>query len=307
MSKEQVVREIHKTARKNFPRRHTIVKGLNDLMQIDLMEFIPYERINKGYRYILVAINCFSKYVWIVPLKTKTSAEVVKSMVDRILPEFIPRNIQSDDGKEFFNKMFRDMCSKHSINHYSTYSTIKASIVERVIRTLKNLIYRQFSLNGNYKWINFIDEVVKKYNNTVHSTIHMKPLDANKKKNETKILKSVYRHLKIMPKNNRYKVGDFVRISKYKSVFAKGYTPNFSTELFKIVKVQVTNPVTYILEDTLGHKISGAFYEQEIQKTKYPDLYLVEKILRYKGNKVYVSWLGLDKTHNSWILKKDIL
>ncbi|KAK5647231.1 hypothetical protein RI129_002123 [Pyrocoelia pectoralis] len=114
-----------------------------------------------------------------------------------------------------------------------------------------------------------------------------------------------YTHIALFDKKHRFNVGDVVRISKYKSIFAKGYTSNWSSELFKIAKLQVTNPVTYLLEDMKGKPILGGFYEQELQKVKYPDVYLVEKVLRRKNDKVYVKWWGLNE--NSWIDKNNIV
>lgn len=105
----------------------------------------------------------------------------------------------------------------------------------------------------------------------------------------------------------KFKINDFVRISKYKHVFAKGYTPNWTTEIFKIKRVQQTNPVTYLLIDLEGCDIKGSVYAEELQLVKDPNLYLVEKILRQKSDKVFVKWLGLDASQNSWIDKNDIL
>lgn len=105
----------------------------------------------------------------------------------------------------------------------------------------------------------------------------------------------------------KFKVGDCVRISKYKHNFEKGYTPNWSTELFIIKKVNKTLPVTYHIEDQRKQNISGAFYEQELQRSNYPDAYLIEKVLKKKGNKLYVKWLGLNSAENSWIEKAAIM
>ncbi|KAJ8978144.1 hypothetical protein NQ317_016846 [Molorchus minor] len=113
-------------------------------------------------------------------------------------------------------------------------------------------------------------------------------------------LLEAYSHPKVALKP-KYLVNDVVRISKYKGVFDKGFTANFSTELFPIVKVNITNPTTYLLEDMNGQQVKGCFYEHELQKTKYPDIYLVEKVLKKNKNKVYVKWLGFSKGHNSWI------
>ncbi|XP_036146443.1 uncharacterized protein LOC118646823 [Monomorium pharaonis] len=106
-----------------------------------------------------------------------------------------------------------------------------------------------------------------------------------------KLLTTVYSHIKIAAPA-RFKVGDSVRVSKFKTVFEKGYTPNWTTEIFKIIKVQRTNPATYVLEDSCGKPVAGGFYEYELQRAANPDVYLVEKILRRKGDEVYVKcWI----------------
>lgn len=306
--KSYVVNELHKPARKNFPRRRTIIKGLNDLLQADLIEFIPHARVNKGHKYVLLVINCFSKYVWVMPLKSKMGAEV-SSAFENILESMrgsVPKNLQVDAGKEFWNKHFQNLCEKYGINLYSTYTTFKASIAERVIRTLKNMLYKEFSMRGEYRWIDILQRIADKYNNTPHSAIGgIKPSKVSKS-NEKRILLEHFTHPKIF-RNHRFKIGDFVRISKYKHVFEKGYTPNWTTEIFKIVKVQITNPVTYKLDDMNNQPVLGGFYEHELQKTKNPDIFLVEKILRRKADRIFVQWLGLSKEHNSWINKKDIV
>lgn len=302
MSKKDIIEELHKPARKNFTRRRTIIKGFDDLFQIDIADLFRYSKQNRGYKYILVVIDCFSKYVWTYPLKTKTASEVSKAM-EKILQKDgrVPRNLQSDNGKEFYNREFKKLMSRYNINHYSTYSVKKASIVERVIRTLKSMLYKQFSLRGKYKWDDILETVTQNYNNRKHSMTGMKPAMV---KPSTKL--TVYDNIKISGKP-KFSVGDIVRISKYKSIFQKGYFPNWSTELFKVRKVKLTNPVTYLLDDMRGQPILGSFYNEELQKTRYSDIYLVEKVLRRKQNKVYVKWLGLDKSHNSWINKNNVL
>lgn len=305
--KEDVVNELHKPARKNFKRRHVIIKSLNDLWQADLVEMIPYATFNKGNRYILVVINAFSKYVWIQPVKRKTAEEVSLAMENILKLAKTPKNLQTDQGKEFFNSTFAKLMQKYKINHYNTYSNLKASIVERANRTLKNLMWKQFSLQGNYKWLNILNEIVFKYNTTKHGTTGMKPIDITEK-NEKDVLKSTYSKIKtIDPTKSKFKKGDYVRISKYREAFQKGYTPNYSNEIFQVKEIKLTNPKTYLLKDEKNEDILGAFYEKELQKVKHPNVYLVEKVLRKKDNKVYVKWLGMDKSHNSWILKSELV
>lgn len=299
--KIQLVNELHKPIRKNFKRRRTIIKGLDDLWQSDLGQLDQYAKYNKNYKYILVVIDCFSKFVWTKALKTKSGVEVSESF-ETILKEANgrkPRNLQTDQGKEYYNAHFKSMMKKHNINHYSTFSITKAAICERVIRTIKEKLFKYFTLNGSYRWIEVLPEIVHNYNNQRHSVIGMKPSKVTKS-NEKSILNSTYKNLKVVD-SRKFKKGHLVRISRSKHVFEKGYTPNYTTELFKIDKINITNPTTYVLKDLHDRPIRGSFYEAELQKTNQPDVYLVEKVLRKKGQKVFVKWLGFDSSHNSWI------
>lgn len=310
MSKANIVNEIHKNARVHFPRRNVILKDIDDLWQADLIDMQATSKVNYGYKYILVIIDGFSKYAWAVPLKQKNKETVCKAFLSIIRKGRVPKNLQTDLGTEFYNNMFKNITDKYSINHYSTYSTKKASIAERFIKTLKNKLYKEFSLKGNYKWTDgTLNEKIHEYNNSYHRTIAQTPASVNSINKKT-VLKKYERTFSIAKKKKnckKYHIGDFVRISKYKGCFEKGYTPNWSTEIFKIVMVQNTNPTTYLLEDCHGQPISGAFYAEEIQKTEYPDVYLVEKVLKRKGNKVFVKWLGLPKSECSWINNTNIL
>ena len=107
-------------------------------------------------------------------------------------------------------------------------------------------------------------------------------------------------------KNPKFKVGDYVRISKYKNIFARGYMPNWSEEIFIIKKIKNTVPWTYVLNDLNGEEIIGTFYENELQKTNQKE-FKIEKVLKKKIDKLYVKWKGYDNSFNSWIDKKDIV
>lgn len=303
---KQLVEELHAPARKNFLRRRVIVRGYDDLWQADVVEMRPYSRFNKGYNYILTVIDVLSKYAWAVPLKSKTGNEM-GTTIAKIIHDHsrYPKNLQTDKGREFYNVNVQRLMEKYNINHYSTYSIMKASVVERFNRTLKNNMWKMFTLNGNYKWIDALPQLVMKYNARKHRTIGMRPIDVTPAIAE-KLLTTVYSNVKIAAPA-RFKVNDFVRVSKFKTIFEKGFTPNWTTEVFKIVKVQQTYPVTYLVEDSSGNPIAGGFYEYELQRVANPNIYLVEKIIRKKGNDVYVKWLGMDKSQNSWIHKNNIL
>ncbi|KYQ46398.1 hypothetical protein ALC60_14607 [Trachymyrmex zeteki] len=158
---------------------------------------------------------------------------------------------------------------------------------------------------GNYRWIDMLPRLVSDYNARKHRTISMGPIDVTPAI-AGRLLTTVYNHVKIAAPT-RFKVGDSVRVSKFKTIFEKGYTPNWTTNVFKIIKVQQTNLVTYLLENSREKSIVGGFYEYELHRVANPDVYLVEKVLRKKGNEVYVKWLGFDNSHNSWIHKDNVL
>lgn len=304
--KVDIVNELHKPARKNFARRRTIIKGLDDLWQCDLAQMDIYAGENENHKFILVVIDCFSKFVWVKALKTKTAEEVTRAFTEILQRgKRSPKNLQTDQGTEFFNGKFQRLMKEYKINHYNTFTIKKAAIVERVIRTLKEKLFKYFSLKGSYKWLSVLPEIVDAYNNTKHRTIGMKPRDVNKS-NEVRLLKTSYNHIKVVA-SHKFEIGTKVRISRSKHVFSKSYLPNWSTEIFEIVKVQITNPVTYLLKDENGNPILGAFYEHELQKTLHPDVFLVEKILKKHNRKYFVKWLGFSNEYNSWIDAENIL
>ena len=301
--KRQIVEEIHKPARINFKRRKVIIKSLLDLMQADLVDMKDYEKENNGYKYFLIVINCFSKFVWAYPLKSKTTVEVAQAL-ERVFKVQTPIHLCTDSGGEFTGRATQNLMKKYKVHHYVVYSEKKASIVERVNRTLKGMMWKEFSIQGSYKWLNVLNHIVSIYNNRKHRTTGLKPSEITSK-NEQFLLNTVYNRIKMTSKP-KFNIDDHVRISKFRGVFDKQYKPNWSTEIFIIKKIQLTNPVTYLLQDTNHQDIKGGFYELQLQKVKFPNIYLVEKVLKRKGNKVFVKWLGFDNKHNSWINKNNV-
>lgn len=172
MSKQEVVQELHRYARKNFHRRKYVMYGIADTLQADLMEMQPFKGENQEYRYILIVIDVFSKMAYAEPLKDKTGEVVTKAM-DRIIqkvnqhnPNHSIRKLHTDEGKEFHNGTMKRLLDKFNIEHYSTFSHMKASIVERLIRTIKHKLYTQFSLQGSHAWVKILPKIIERYNNT---------------------------------------------------------------------------------------------------------------------------------------------
>lgn len=168
MTKQEIIEEIHRYARKNFERRKYSMRGIADTLQADLIEMQQFKRNNRGYRYILIVIDVFSKRAFAEALKDKTAKSTTEAM-EKIFIQVGQRirNLQTDDGREFFNsKMKRLLAQYGDINHYHSYSVKKASIVERLIRTIKRKLYMQISLNGSYRWYTILEKVIQTYNNT---------------------------------------------------------------------------------------------------------------------------------------------
>ena len=182
---------------------------------------------------------------------------------------------------------------------YSTYTEGKSVVAERFIRTLKNRIFKHMTVIQQNIYFDVLNDIVDKYNNTVHKTIKMKPIEV------TDNYYAEYNEDPSNKKDPKFKVGDNVRISKYKNIFAKGYTPNWSEEVF-INKIKNTVPWTYAISDLNGEEITGSFYEKELQKTSQ-EKFRIEKVLKRKGDKLYVRRKEYDNCFNSWIDKKDLI
>ena len=157
---------------------------------------------------------------------------------------------------------------------YSTHNEGKSVVAERFIRTLKSKIYKQMTSISRNVYIDKFGDTVDEYNNTYHTTIKMKPIDV---KDNTYINTDK----EINNKDPKFKAGDHVRISKYKNIFSKGYTPNWSDEVFAIKKVKNTVPWTYVINDLNSEEIIGTFYEKELQKTNQEE-FRIEKVIKKK-------------------------
>ena len=180
MEHERLVEELHKPARRNYPRTKYDIQGLDETWQADLIEMQAYSRENKGCKYLLKVIDVFAKFAWAIPIQNETEENVSIPMKSILTEGRKPQNLHTDQGKEFYNAKFQSLMQKYKINLYSTYSNLKASISERSNRTLKYAMWKKFSLRGNYKWLDILPELITSYNNRKHETIGMKPKDVTK-------------------------------------------------------------------------------------------------------------------------------
>ena len=252
--------ELHKPVIKKINKRKVYLQFKDNIWGVDLEDMQSLSRKTKGIKYLLCAIDLYSKFAFVVPLKDKKGISIVNAF-NKIIKQSNrkPNKICVDQGSEFYNCVFKKWLSDNDIIMYSTYNEGKSVVAERFIRTLKNKLYKHMTATGKNVYYDVLDDVVNEYNNTKHNTIKMKRKDVGDNKR-------VYidEHNE---KDRRFKVGDRVRISKFKNIFAKGYTPNWSREIFIVDKINDTVPYTYNIKDLNGEEIIGSFYDRELQKS----------------------------------------
>ena len=196
----------------------------------------------------------------VVPLKDKKGVSTVNAFQSIFKKSNKKANkIWVDKGSEFYNNSFKKWLQDNDIVMYSTHNEGKSVVAERFIRTLINKIYKYMTSISKNVYIDKLDAIVNEYNNTYHRTIKIKPID---------VKGNTYNNIRkeVNDKDPKFKFEDHVRISKYKNIFAKGYTPNWSEEIFVIKGIKNTVPWTYIINDLNGEEIIGTFYEKELQK-----------------------------------------
>ena len=250
-------------------------------------------KFNKIFKF-LCAIDIFSKYAWVVPLKNKKDISIF------IVFQKVFKQSNKKPNKIWVDKSscLKKWLQNNDIVMISIHNKGKSLVAERIIRTLKNKIYKYITSISKNVYIDKLNDIVNEYNNTYHRTIKMKPIDV---KDNTYINTDK----EVNDKDPKYKLGDYVRISKYKNFFSKGYTPNWSEEVFVIKEIKNTVPNIYIINDVNGEQIIGTFYEKK-QKANQQE-FIIEKVIKRKGDKVYVKWKEYDNSFNSWIDKNGIV
>ena len=217
------INEIYsKPPKRNYNTNKTDVYHIDDIWSLDILDLKDYgPKNNRGYRYVLVTIDKFSKYVWTVPLKNKY-AQTIKDSFENILinSKRKPNLIESDRGKEFYNNIFQDFLNKNDIKLYSRNSSYGAVFAERFNRTIRDLLKKVVFEQGDAKWIDVLPNITKQYNNRVHTSTKLSPKDASLKKNEGFVYKNLLdKRKKVKPK---YEIGDLVRTADLKKTFSKG-------------------------------------------------------------------------------------
>ena len=230
--------EIYSTPhKKNYPTNKIIYNHIDEIWSVDLADLSDYKTSNnKGYRYIFIVIDNFSKYLWAIPLKNKYSQTITNEFSNILTTsKRKPLKLESDRGTEFYNSIFQNFLKSKNIQHYSRFTDKGPSIAERVIRTVRNLLKKPVFEKENADWVSELPSVIKQYNNTVHHSIKMKPIDASNKLNQKLVFNNLKDDRKV--RKTKFKLGDLVRTADIKRVFSKGDSTNWSYKLYTITGV----------------------------------------------------------------------
>ena len=304
---ENLSQELNKPTINKFPRQKIIVNHINEIHSTDLVDMSQYSKMNKGYKYIFTNIDVFSKIAYAFPLKSKKIQDI-KPCFEKIFKNNKPKFIWSDNEPAFLSKEMQQFFKDNNVKIYHTNSHLKAVVIERFNRSLRELMMKHFTKNNNTVWYNILPKLIKIYNNRYHRTIKMKPIEVNKS-NEKYIKENIYTYDKTS-KTPKFKIGDLVRISlKTRKIFDKPSSNiKWSEELFKIHSINKSNVITYKIKDLNDEIIEGIFYEKELQKTKnISGVYIIEKIIRKNKDKYLVKWRNYSNEFNSWIDKDDVI
>ena len=274
------INEIYsKPPKKYYATNKTDVYHIDDIWSLDILDLKDYgPENNRGYRYVLVTIDNFSKYGWTVPLKNK-NAQTIKNSFENFLinSERSPNLIESDRVKEFYNNIFQDFLNKNDIKLYSRNSSYGAVFAERFNRTIRDLLKKPVFEKGDGNWIDVLPKITKQYNNKVHSSTKLTPIQASLKKNEGFVYKNLMdKRNKIKPK---FQINDLVRVADLKRTFSKGDTTNWSYKLYKI---------TEIIKDTIPS------YHIDNLPERYNESLLKKTVLSLKQNKDVMKVLNLN-------------
>ena len=274
------INEIYsKPPKKNYITNKTDVYYIDDIWSLDILDLKDYSpENNRGYRYVLVVIDNFSKFGWTTPLKNK-NAQTIKDSFENILinSKRKPNLIESDRGKEFYNNIFQEFLNKNDIKLYLRNSSYGAVFAERFNRTIRDLLKKIVFEKGDGKWIDILPTITKQYNNRIHTSTKLSPKDASLKKNEGFVYKNLLdKRKKVKPK---FQINDLVRTADLKKTFSKRDTTNWSYKLYKI---------TEIVNDTIPS------YKIDNLKERYNESLLKKTALTLKDNNSVMKKLSLD-------------
>jgi hypothetical protein len=326
---DQDAYSLQKPVRYKFKRNRVITAGIDDLWDVDLADVSNLEKYNENVKFLLIIIDIFSRYLWVIPLQNKKHASVIEGFTEVFSLGRKPKHIRSDKGSEFNNRWVKAFLKKAGVNYFVTHNETKANYAERVIRTLKTMMYRYFTHKQTYRYKDILRDLVSNYNHSPHRSLNGRTpveitkeveaivwkeqyIDTLKVKKKIKIKDEVQKHKKI-GKRYKYKIGDYVRLSHLRQPFQRDYQEKWTEEIFIIKerKYRAGIPV-YKVTDYDKDPVQGTFYQSELQKVNKDkdSLWRVDKIIKKRKRKGkeewFVSFVGWPKKFNMWLPKENV-
>ena len=304
---------LNKAVRKTYKKNRVVTTGINDQWDADLADYQKLSRHNDEYTFLLVAVDLFSRFALVQPLKKKTNAEVIAGFRRMFRERGVPRAIRTDAGKEFTAREMDKFYEDTGVIHFITLNEVKANYAERLIKTLKSKLWRYMVENNTLRYIDRLQDLVNSYNATEHSTIDLPPEQVDEEE-EKGLWWSQYapEHPYVRGRGEvsfKYKKGDYVRIPTLAHAFTREYDQHWTGEVFVVDEAFVRDGVIlYRLVDQNGELILGTFYESELQQVdpsqrKY---WKIERVLEQRGDQSLVRWRFWPDTFDSWISTRDI-
>jgi len=312
---QQYAYAVHVQPKEKFKREAIIVGEIDEQWDTDLMDVQKFSKVNNGTRYLAVFIDLFSRYLRVLPMKSKSGEEMVQTMKSVFGQGHKPKRIRSDSGTEYTARPVQNYLKEQGVKHIIAYNVYHANYAERVIRTLKGRLFKFFTSRQTHRYIDDLQKIVESYNNTKHSSIGMPPSQVTPE-NQQELYEKLYLPIEIARENTpvvfKFRVGDKVRVSYARRPFQRGYEQKWSEEIFLVDKRIPSHPPRYKLVDLQKEEIKGSFYENELQKANVADdeLYKIEKILKYRTRQgtreALIRWLGYSSKFDSWVKADDI-
>ena len=304
----ELANELHKPLRVNYVKRQVFVRRAGEIYGADLIDYTGLSKQNSGFKWILMVIDCFSRYGWAVALKDKSGPEVLRGL--KVVYEKSPSlKLWTDEGREFYNKDVQNYLKLKGVLLYSTHNKEKCSIVERWNRTVKTKLGKYFTANYTHRYIDVLQDLIDLYNRSKHRSIRMSPDEAKLPKNRDRVFRNLYgsRMHELGEQKPKFTLGQKVRIALELGAFDKKYGINWTDDVYTIKEILKTRPLTYSVMDENGHVLKGRYYNEDLQAV-HTDLFRVNKILRRKTVKgkrlAFVSWMG--SSRNSWVPAENV-
>lgn len=301
---------LHRDRRFKIKRNRIVVLYKDYQWESDLIDMIAYAKENDGFKHLIVVVDAFTKYAWLRPLKDKRPESVRRAFEDIFKTDGrIPHRLRTDRGKEFDNKVMAKFYRENNILFFTTTNqTVKCAMVERLNRTLKSRMFRYFTSKGNHRYVDDLQEFVDSYNNSVHRSIRMSPVQACNT-DPKEVFRNLYngKTLKELLADDGKPVaeeGDLVRLAYPKGTFDKSYFSTFTDDTATVGRVIKKREPMYSLLDYRQRPIPRNFYKEEIQVIPEPS-YRIERVLRKRTRngktEYYVKWLNFPSSENSWV------